>query len=57
MEQTAAYLAQAHGLLPQNTELIDTSTYYDVGPQDFYTIYNELHYSRRQALSTARGRL
>jgi subtilase family serine protease len=41
MEQTAAYLAQAHGLLPQNTEFIDTSTYYDVGPQDFYTIYNE----------------
>ncbi len=27
--------------MPQNTELIDRSTYYNVGPQDFYTIYNE----------------
>jgi Pro-kumamolisin, activation domain len=40
-EQTAAYLAQARGLLPQHTETIDGSTYYGVGPQDFYAIYNE----------------
>lgn len=33
--------AQIPGPRPQNTETIDSSTYYDVGPQDFYTIYNE----------------
>ena len=39
--RSAAYLAQVPGPRPQNTETIDNSTYYDVGPQDFYTIYNE----------------
>ncbi|MGA8938633.1 MAG: protease pro-enzyme activation domain-containing protein [Acidobacteriaceae bacterium] len=33
--------AQVPGPRPQNTETIDSSTYYDLGPQDFYTIYNE----------------
>jgi len=40
-QQTAALLAHASRALPQNTETINGSTYYDVGPQDFYTIYNE----------------
>ena len=40
-QQTAAMLAHTSRALPQNTETIDNTTYYDVGPQDFYTIYNE----------------
>jgi hypothetical protein len=39
--QSAAYLTQVPGPKPQNTETIGSSTFYDVGPQDFYTIYNE----------------
>lgn len=40
-DHTAAFLAQSPGLHPQNTEPLGGSTYYDLGPQDFYTIYNE----------------
>lgn len=40
-EQTAAFLSQVRGPRAQNTEPIGGVTNYDVGPQDFYTIYNE----------------
>jgi hypothetical protein len=39
-EQTAAALAKAAGLLPQDTNSVANSDYF-VGPQDFYTIYDE----------------
>ena len=41
VEQTGAYLAQTGGVRPMNTETYKTDTLYDVGAQDFYTIYNE----------------
>lgn len=43
VEQRGAYLAQAKSARPLNTEPIGTpaTTLYDVGAQDFYTIYNE----------------
>ena len=40
-QQSAAYLVQVPGPKPQDTETIDNVTNYNVGPQDFYTIYNE----------------
>lgn len=39
--QTAPTRSLARGLSPLNTENIGQITHYDVGPQDFYTIYNE----------------